>query len=75
MSESKTPRTDDLLIRINEGRTYETVGPLSDHARQLETELEKARADLGEALDLIAALTFGRMAYPIGFLKKHGRIK
>lgn len=40
--ESKTPRTSKLLIEINEGRIYETVSPLVDHARQLETELNAA---------------------------------
>jgi len=65
MSESKTPRTDALLIEINEGRTYDTVGPLSDHARQLESQLN-------EALDYIA-YGFDPVAHAI--LKKHGRIK
>ena len=36
---SGTPRTDALLLEINEGRTYDNDGPIADLCRQLEREL------------------------------------
>lgn len=35
-----TPRTDALLLVINEGRVYEHHGSLVEHARQLEVEVQ-----------------------------------
>ena len=85
MSESKTPRTDCKTVDITPvSKDFYSVkycpsgiGKFVDTAtcRQLETELAKAQSDLVEALDVIAAMTFGRMAEPIEFLEKHGRIK
>ena len=52
---SATPRVDALMLEINEGRTYETVGPLTDLARQLEAE----NAALSDALrEMISHLEF-----------------
>lgn len=42
--EAPTPRTDALLLEINEGRVYEENGPLANHARQLERELAEERS-------------------------------
>jgi hypothetical protein len=39
---SETPRTDALLLQINEGRVYETGGPMEQHARSLELALREA---------------------------------
>lgn len=39
---SATPRTDALLLEINEGRVYETVGPVTELACTLERELAEA---------------------------------
>lgn len=38
---SDTPRTDALLLEINEGRVYENDGPVANLARELEREIEK----------------------------------
>ena len=38
-----TPETDALLFTINEGRTYETEGPIEELARRLERERNEAR--------------------------------
>jgi hypothetical protein len=43
---SDTPLTDSLLLEINEGRTYETVGPITELARTLERHHAKLRAAL-----------------------------
>lgn len=43
---SSTPRTDALLLQINEGRVYKDEGPLADLCR----ELESSAAELVEAL-------------------------
>lgn len=40
-----TPETDALLLTINEGRTYETEGPIEELARRLERERDHARAE------------------------------
>ena len=39
---SDTPRTDRLMLEINEGRTISTIGPLQEHAENLERELAVA---------------------------------
>jgi hypothetical protein len=50
---SDTPRTDALLLEINEGRVYENDSPVADLARQLEREL-RAMTDYAElASDVI----------------------
>ena len=36
---SDTPRTEKLLLEINEGRAYITVGPIAELCRELEREL------------------------------------
>lgn len=41
-----TPRTDALLLEINEGRAHLTESPMTEHARELETELAAARAEI-----------------------------
>lgn len=38
-----TPRTDALLLEINEGRTYKHEGVIANFARQLERELADAK--------------------------------
>ncbi|MCR4297538.1 MAG: hypothetical protein NUV75_02110 [Gallionella sp.] len=38
LTELPVPLTDALMLEINEGRTYETVGPLVEHASQLERD-------------------------------------
>ena len=43
---SEHPETDALMIRINEGRTYDTVGPLQEHAEKLERERDMLRKAL-----------------------------
>lgn len=48
---SKTPRTDALLLAINEGRTYEDDGPQAGLCRQLEEQLAEARADVIRAVE------------------------
>lgn len=40
---SDTPRTDALLLEINEGRVYETDGPTADLCRQLERDMAGLR--------------------------------
>lgn len=42
---SDTPRTDALLLEINEGRVYKDNGPRADLCRQLERELKAAKSD------------------------------
>ena len=39
LPKSETPRTDALLLEINEGRTYDNDGLIADLCRQLEREL------------------------------------
>ena len=51
---SDTPRTDALLLVINEGRTHETESPMAIHARQLERELAEVKVKLAEAELVIA---------------------
>ena len=46
---SDTPRTDALLLRINEGRVYKDDGPEADLTRQLERENTRLTAELAEA--------------------------
>lgn len=41
-----TPRTDALLLEINEGRTFDHYGPTVNLARTLERELAEAKRDL-----------------------------
>ncbi len=41
---SKTPRTNALLLEINEGRVYVHDGPIVDLCRQLETELSNLQS-------------------------------
>ena len=46
-----TPRTDELLLEINEGRTYVDVGPLTELARTLERENQELREALQACKD------------------------
>ena len=48
MNESKTPRTDELLLEINEGRVYKTYGPVADLCRELELENAELKRQLEE---------------------------
>ena len=81
MSESKTPRTDDKAWHIEpNGKRGVSQWIDVDFARQLETELARAQADLGEALDYIQACfnpSEKRFLFDEGkdILIKHGRIK
>lgn len=43
-SATDTPETDALLLVINEGRVYNTDGPVDNLARRLERERDEARA-------------------------------
>ena len=72
MSESKTPETEQEYQRLGARHGRVRV----NFARQLETELAKAQADLGEALDFAESLLRGRLPTNAAeILKKHGRIK
>ena len=56
MTESKTPRTDGFKWYVSTDKDGKAVRCVAiDDARQLETELAKAQADLGEALDALIA--------------------
>lgn len=48
MEKSETPRTDALLLEINEGRTYENYGPKADLCRSLERETIALSAQVRE---------------------------
>lgn len=70
-NEGETPRTDALLLDINEGRTYGSEGPLCELARQLERELaemiegwaaQSTRAERAEAR-LSATVTPEHLAF------------
>lgn len=52
MMTTPTPRTDALLLEVNEGRVYETNGPIADFARTLEREIERLTSELKEARKL-----------------------
>ena len=41
----ETPRTDALLLEINEGRVHKENGPVADLAKELERELSKSLAE------------------------------
>ena len=45
MTDAKTPRTDELLLELNEGRVYATEGPVVNLCHQLETELSALQSD------------------------------
>ena len=54
---SDTPRTDELLIEINEGRVYETVGPITELSRTLERELAAVQKEIEELKGIIAGVS------------------
>lgn len=56
----ETPETDALMSRINEGRTYDTIGPLQEHAEKMERE----RNLLRRQVDAIAKV-FSKHSSPI----------
>jgi hypothetical protein len=45
---SNTPRTDALLLNINEGAVYDYDGPVPDLCRELEAALTAANARIAE---------------------------
>lgn len=54
-----TPRADALLLVINEGRTYETDGPLADLTRQLEIANVLLVEALRECLQFVTRTPYG----------------
>lgn len=51
-----TPRTDALLLEINEGRTYDQDGPIADLCR----EFEHDRYELAKSLIELLAVSWER---------------
>ena len=46
-TETDTPETDALLLETDEGRVYDTYGPITNLARRLERERDEARREVG----------------------------
>jgi len=67
LSDTPTPRTDALLLIVNEGRVYADEGPIVKLSRQLERELAAAQKEL-EAMRFAAAypMAIGRVRDELG---------
>ena len=57
---ANTPVTDALLLEINEGRVYKTVGPVTELCREFESALREyyaaAEVNIRTARDIIAGI-------------------
>lgn len=53
---SDTPKTDALMLEVNEGRVYDTYGPIAELARTLESDLAAMTAQRDEAANALGKL-------------------